>query len=246
MNRRIDVLQEIEESLPFGVTQGADSALRAPVANGLGPRVGNEEALRLVHQVFLPQTDQSPSVVVFAGIDHGNGCSQICSSIAEILAADPLRSVCLVEANFRSPDVSGLFGETDGCGLSDALTRKGPIRAFVRSTRVPRNLWLLPCGLSAPDSSSLFASGALRERMAELRAEFDFVIIDTPPLTRYADAIALSQLADGLILIVEAGVTRRDETARAVATLRASNIGILAAVLNKETSPIPEKLYNRL
>jgi capsular exopolysaccharide synthesis family protein len=245
MNRR-DVLQEIEESMPFGVAQSADSALMAPAANGPGRHLANDEAMRLVHQVFLPQTDQSPGVVAFAGIDHGNGCSQICASVAEILAGDPLRSVCLVEANFRSPDVSGLFGETNHCGLADALTRKGPIRGFVRPTRVPRNLWFLPCGTIAPDSSRLFASGSLRERMAELRAEFDFVIIDTPPLRQYADAIALGQLADGFILVVEAGVTRRDETARVVASLRASKIGILAAVLNKGTFPIPEKLYNRL
>jgi capsular exopolysaccharide synthesis family protein len=246
MNQRIDVLQEIEENLPFGVAQAADAASRAPVANGHGRHLANDEAYRLVHQVFLPQSEQSPTVVAFAGIDHRNGCSQICASVAEILAGDPLRSVCLVEANFRSPDVSGLFGEVDSCGLSEALTRRAPIRTFLSSTHAARNLWLLPCGTLGPDASTLFASGSLRERMAELRAEFDFVIIDTPPLARYADAIALGQLADGLILIVEAGVTRRDETARAVATLRASKIEILAAVLNKGISPIPEKLYKHL
>jgi Mrp family chromosome partitioning ATPase len=244
MNRRTDILQEIEESLPFGDTQSADPDLSPPEANG--HRFAKDEALKLVHQVFLPQTERSPRVVAFAGMDHGNGCSRICTSVAEILAGDSLRSVCLVEANFRSPDLSGLFGEVNHCGLADALTRKGSIRTFVRRTRVPRNLWLLPCGTLGPDSSSLFASGALRERMAEFRAEFDFVIIDAPPLARYADALALGQLADGLILIVEAGVTRRDETARAVATLRASKIEIFAAALNKEMSPIPEKLYRRL
>jgi succinoglycan biosynthesis transport protein ExoP len=246
MNRRTDILQEIEDSLPFGAPQSIDPGLMSPGPNGHGRRFANDEALRLVHQVFLPQTAQSPSVVAFAGIDHGNGCSQICASVAEILAGDPLRSVCLVEANFRSPDISGLFGETNGYGLADALTRNGPIRSFVKPTRVLRNLWMLPCGTLGSDSSSLFASGSLRERVTELRAEFNLVMIDTPPLARYADAIALGQLADGLILVVEAGVTRRQDTARAVTTLRASKINILAAVLNKETSPIPEKLYNRL
>jgi Mrp family chromosome partitioning ATPase len=244
MNRRTDVLQEIEESLPFGVTQRADPDLLSPQADE--HRLADDEALKLVHQVFLPQTVQSPRVVVFAGMDHGNGCSRICTSVAEILARDTLRSVCLVGANFRSPDLSGSFGEVSHSGLADALTRKGPIRTFVRPTRVPRNLWLLPCGTLAADSSSLLAFGSLRERMEELRAEFDFVIMDTPPLMRYADAIALGQLADGLILIVEAGITRRDETAQTVARLRASKIAILAGVLNKEISPIPENLYRRL
>jgi hypothetical protein len=51
-------------------------------------RQADDEALRLVHQVFL-SAEQAPGVVVFAGMNHGNGCSQICSSVAEILAADP-------------------------------------------------------------------------------------------------------------------------------------------------------------
>ena len=66
------------------------------------------EALRLVHQVFL-SAELTPGVVVFAGMDHGNGCSQICASVAEILASDTLRSVCLVEANFRSPVANRLI-----------------------------------------------------------------------------------------------------------------------------------------
>jgi Mrp family chromosome partitioning ATPase len=52
--------------------------------------------------------------------------------------------------------------------------------------------------------------------------------------------------ADGLVLIVEAGATRRDETADAVANLRACKVNILAAVLNKDTSPVPEKISKRL
>ena len=164
----------------------------------------------------------------------------------EILATDTLRSVCLVEANFRSPVVSGLYVATNGRGFTDALIRRGSIRAFCKPVDAAGNLWSLSCGAISPDSPALLASSALRERIAELRAEFDFVIIDAPPLTRYADAIALGRLADGLVLIVEAGATRRDETAEAVANLRACKVNILAAVLNKDTPAVPEKIYKHL
>jgi Mrp family chromosome partitioning ATPase len=82
--------------------------------------------------------------------------------------------------------------------------------------------------------------------LAELRAEFDFVIIDAPPLTRYADAIALGQVSDGLILVLEADSTRKKAAQMAVANLRSSNVQILGAVLNKRTFPIPENIYKRL
>jgi Mrp family chromosome partitioning ATPase len=239
MNHRTEALQEIVESQSVDLERvESESGYRIH-------RQANDEALRLVHQVFL-STEQAPGVVVFAGMNHGDGCSQICASVAEILAADPMRSVCLVEANFRSPLVSGFYAATNGRGFTDALIRKGPIRFFCRPLDATGNFWSLSCGAISPDSPALLASSALRDRIAELRAEFEFVIIDAPPLTRYADAIALGRPADGLVLIVEAGATRRDETAEAVANLRACNVNILAAVLNKGTSPVPEKISKHL
>jgi hypothetical protein len=74
---------------------------------------------------------------------------------------------------------------------SSALTCTGPIRSFMRPASRRANLWLLPCGVLQPDSSGPLASGALRERNAEQREEFEFVIIDTPPINHYADATAL-------------------------------------------------------
>jgi Mrp family chromosome partitioning ATPase len=239
MNPRTEVLQQFVESHPVDLQPvESERAYRLP-------RQADDEALRLVHQVFL-SAEQVPHVVVFAGMNHGNGCSSICTSMAEILGGDELRSVCLVEANFRSPVASRLYVATNGRGFSDALIRKGPIRSFCRPIDVTRNYWSLPSGAITPDSAALLASSALRERIAELRAEFDFVIIDAPPLTHYADAIALSRVADGLVLIVEAGATRRDETAEAVANLRACKIPILAAVLNKGASAAPENIFKRL
>lgn len=239
MNHRTEVLQEIVESQSLELER---------VQSEKGHRIRHQvddEALRLVHQVFL-SAEQAPGVVVFAGMNHGNGCSQICSSVAEILAADELRSVCQVEANFRSPVQTSLFVATNNRGFTDALLRKGPIRSFCKPVNATGNLWSLSCGEVGPESPALLASSALHERIAELRAEFDFVIIDAPPLTRYADAIALGRPADGIVLIVEAGATRRDETAEAVSNLRACKVNILAAVLNKGTSPLPEKISKHL
>jgi Mrp family chromosome partitioning ATPase len=182
---------------------------------------------------------------VFAGVDHGNGCSQICSSVAEILARNARRPVCLVEANFRSPALPELFGTTNHFGLTEALLQNGPIAPFAKLVNQD-NLWLLSSGSLAADSPSLLTSDRLRDRVAELRQEFEFVIIDTPPLTRYSDALALGQLSDGLVLVLEADSTRREAASVAAAALRSANVPILAAVLNKRTFPIPEAIYKRL
>src|SRR5580698_6295690 len=130
MNHRIDVLQETDEGLPLPFEPVVERS-RSPAEGRDQRRIARDEVSRLVHQVFLPRTEQSPTVVAFAGVDNDNGGGQICTLVAEVLAGDPLRSVCLVETDFRSPDLLSPWVE-DGYGLADALVRKGPIRAFAR------------------------------------------------------------------------------------------------------------------
>ena len=65
-------------------------------------------------------------------------------------------------------------------------------------------------------------------------------------LARYPESTALGQIADGLVLVLEAEATRREAASAAAASLRAANVPILAAVLNKRNFPIPQKLYKRL
>jgi Mrp family chromosome partitioning ATPase len=151
----------------------------------------------------------------------------------------------LLEANLRSPALPGLFGTTNHYGLTDALLQEGPIRSFAKPLRGD-NLWLLSSGSLAPDSAKLLNSDRLKTRFAELRKEFDYVLIDAPPLTRYADAVGFGQMTDGFVLILEANVTRREAALRVSENLRASGIHVFGAVLNKRTFPIPESLYHKL
>jgi Mrp family chromosome partitioning ATPase len=79
-----------------------------------------------------------------------------------------------------------------------------------------------------------------------MRAAFEFVLIDAPPASLYADAPLLGQLADGVVLVVEAHSTRREPALAAKASLEAANARVLAAVLNKRTFAIPEIIYRNL
>jgi len=247
MSKHFELMQQIEKEQTFGSESTSATVVRPPVAvaASVPARWASEEALRLVQQIFLLQTKAPPRTVVFAGIDHGNGCSQICASVAETLARNGKGRVCLVEGNFRSPSLPGMFGVENHFGLTEALLRDAPVNSFTRPVN-QENLWLLSSGALAVDSPSLLTSENLRHKLAELNAEFDFVIIDAPPLTRYSDAVVLGQLSDGLVLIIEANSTRKEAAAAVTESLRAANVPILAAVLNKRTFPIPEKIYNKL
>lgn len=204
-----------------------------------------EEALRLVQRIFLPQNQEPPRVVVFASIDPGAGCSQMCASVAETLAACVERSVCLVDGNLRTPRLPELFRVTNHYGLTNSLLEEGPVSAFTTRLTI-ENLRLLSAGKDAPDTTSLLSSRRFEERMKELRTAYPFVLVDAPPLNRYSDALLFSRYADGLVLVLEAGVTRRETAASVVANLHSMGIPILGAVLNKREYPIPQGIYRRL
>jgi Mrp family chromosome partitioning ATPase len=247
MSKNFELLEQLERTQmvqpPRGISALPSLDARIPAEASYG--WARAEALRLVQRVFLVHARKPPQVVIFAGIDHGNGCSGIAAAVAESLATDNPGSVCLVDANFRSPGLASVFGISNHEGLTQALLDGVP----VSSLAIPvgnGNLRLVPSGPITADSPTSLNSEGLAMRMMELRVEFQSIIIDAPPLTRYADAIALGTLADGLILVLEANSTRKEAAQAAIASLQSSNIQVLAAVLNKRTFPIPDRVYRWL
>jgi capsular exopolysaccharide synthesis family protein len=208
-------------------------------------RVTQEETLRLVQSVFLSAGPNPPRVVMFSGIDAGNGCSHVCAQTAAVLSNNVSGKVCLVDANLRTPSLPEFFGVTNHYGLVDSLRGPGAIHEFAKQLR-PDNLWLLSSGSLAADSSALLNSALMKARIADLRTEFDYVLIDSPPLNAYSDGVILGQLADGLVLVLEANATRREAALRVAESLRERQVRVLGAVLNKRTFPIPDGLYQRL
>jgi Mrp family chromosome partitioning ATPase len=208
-------------------------------------QMSREQTLKLIQRVFLLQSELAPRLVVFAGIEQGNGCSQVCSDAAKILAMNVSGSVCLVDANLRAPSLADTFHIPNHNGLTDALCGDQPVRHFT-SPLGPENLSLLSSGSFFEDSSKLLNSDRLKKRFAELRTEFDYILVDAPPLTAYADAIPLAQISDGLVLILEANATRREAALDVMQSLHSARIRILGAVLNKRTFPIPDALYRRV
>jgi capsular exopolysaccharide synthesis family protein len=207
--------------------------------------VAQQECLKLVQRLFLGQPPNVFHSVVFAGIDRGNGCSRICVEAAQTLAANASGSVCLVDANFRSPSLSSLFGVPEERGLANSVLVEGSLRNFVKQLK-PSNLWLLSAGNLVSESPSLLNSERLKLRLQELRQQFDFVLIDVPALNLYADAIALGTIADGVVVVLEADSTRRESALKGLETLREAHVEILGAVLNRRTFPIPDFVYRRL
>jgi Mrp family chromosome partitioning ATPase len=245
MSRNFELLRRAgKEDLLFG-RSGGDTP---PNSNGhrqldLGGQA-QKEAVKLVQRVFVFPNSDAPRAVVFSSI-QGNGSTEICCRAGEVLAAQGSGSVCLVDANLRTPSLHQLLGVAKCPGLIDATVKPGPIKDF--TVRIAGgNLWLLPSGSSAAEAQGLFASDRLRSRVGELREEFDYILIDAPAVGSNADAVILGQMVDGVVLVVEANSTRRETARMAKETFENAKVRLLGAILNNRTFPIPDALYRKL
>jgi Mrp family chromosome partitioning ATPase len=89
-------------------------------------------------------------------------------------------------------------------------------------------------------------SSRLAARIGELRGEFGYVLMDSPPVNVYSDAISLGQSADGVVLVLSANSTRKEAGRKAKESFEMAGARLLGAVLNNRTYPIPQGLYDRL
>jgi protein-tyrosine kinase len=204
-----------------------------------------DEMFKLVQRVFLMPGDGKGRLVVVSGMEAGNGCSWICARMAEVLASQVSGSVCVVDANLRSPGLHREFGVSNHYGLTDALQVAQPIRKFVTSLSRP-NLWLLSCGAEVEAMQSMLGSDKMRALLPELQREFDYVLIDAPPMEAGDDSIVLGRAAEGVVLVLKAHSSRRETARKAVRDLEHANVRVLGAVLNRRTFPVPESIYRKL
>jgi capsular exopolysaccharide synthesis family protein len=207
--------------------------------------VARDQVTKLVQSLFLTTGPQRPRQVVFVGTESANGTSWMCARTAEVLAAQGLGSVCVVDCNMVTPTLHREFHVPNQYGIGDALLGNEPIRRYVQQL-ARTNLWLLSSGSVSDNSQAMLTEEAMRRRMLELRGEFDYVLLDVAPLTSGNHAALLGNWCDGVALVLRANASKRNSARKALRDFQAANTTILGVVLNQRTFPVPESIYSRL
>ncbi len=145
------------------------------------------------------------------------------------------RRVLLIDGDLRRPRLGKLFGLQFATGLSDALLAEGngtiTLDSVVRPSTVP-GLYVLPGGSEPANISKLLHSAHLDNLVELARSEYDFVLIDSPPMMGMADARLLSRNADGVILISRAGETSPEQLGEARERLADDGTPVIGTILN--------------
>jgi polysaccharide biosynthesis transport protein len=144
--------------------------------------------------------------------------------------------VLLIDGDLRRPRLHKIFelpntwGLTDHIG-SDMPLDRYPLEALARPTRIP-DLYVLPSGPGTGNIAKLLYSPRTRLLIARLQEEFDFILIDTPPMLQYPDARVLAMIAGSAVVVLRAGHTNRETGKRAVDRLADDGVNIIGAILN--------------
>ncbi|MFW6154556.1 MAG: polysaccharide biosynthesis tyrosine autokinase [Planctomycetota bacterium] len=175
-----------------------------------------------------PVENRRVTLITSASPDDGR--TTVSSNLALTGARSGAR-ILLVDANFRRPTASRLYGLDGQMGLSDVLSGQAAWNDCVRETDVP-DLTVLAAGPMPPNPTELIGGDLAKSAFSEMASHFDQVIVDGPPLLLINDARILAALADGVIVVVRAGVNTHGIVGRVRGVLNGMNAHIIGGVLN--------------
>lgn len=195
------------------------------------PKSHIAECTRAVRTNLLFMSPDKPfkrMVVTSSGPQEGKSTTAINLGIA---MAQSGQKVLIVDTDMRRPRLHKAFGVANELGVSSLVVGEGKLDDAIKTTEVP-GLYLLPCGPIPPNPAELLHTQAFADLLASLGNRFDRVVLDSPPVGAVADAVVLATQADGVVLVLKAGVTHRDVAQRTVRALHDVKAKLFGAVLN--------------
>lgn len=240
MSTHVEVLR-IPVSTPIDDTIASSRPLVESIveSRSLDPFT-SEQISGLVHQLFFPSSGKLRKQIVFSAVDENVDVGGICTLVAESLAERVGDAVAVVDAHACSRDIA-----------TNTAVKRPPERIGFRAMRamsrqMSGNLWAVPGPVFWGNDSHAGSPAWVRERLGELRSEFDYSVIHAPAAGVYSGTCLLGQVSDGLVLVIEADYTRRSTAQKAKERLHMANVKTLGVVLSGRTFPIPESIYRKL
>lgn len=222
--------------LPTSSESGNDIISAASVAdsNGKGaqklPRtVENYHGLRT--SVLLSTSEGPPKTILVTSSEPCDGKTTTAVNLALSLCELDAK-VLLIDADMRRPTAHKMFSLDPSMGLSSYLSRDVPINKLIHRLS-KNNLSILASGPVPPNPATLISSSKMKLLMDVLENQFDYIVIDSPPVIGLTDASILSTYVDGVVLVVYASQSKRDIVRRAKFNLQSVGAKILGVVLNK-------------
>ncbi len=220
---------------------------RVEMLSYIQPKSQISEAFRALRtSLLLSQADHPPQVILVTSALPREGKTTAAVNLSVTLAQLGDRTL-LVDSDLRKPGVRralNLTGGKEGGGLSSYLAGVATLDEAIAPHPTINNLSALTTGPVPPSPADLLSSHRMREAIAELRRRFKFIVIDSPPVMAATDAVILSALTDGVLLVVRSGATPKEAFTRTRNLLAAVKCRLLGVVLNAVDASAPDYYYS--
>ena len=180
--------------------------------------------------ILFTAADSDKKVIAVSSSNPGEGKSTSAANLA-IALAQTGSSVLLIDADMRKPVQHRTFQIKNDEGLSTLIIKKSSMAKSVKSN-VINNLDLLPSGPIPPNPSELLASNSFKQLLEQFSGNYDYVIIDTPPINVVSDAMVMKGSISGIMLVIRYAMTTYEELANCMKQIELAKVNMLGFVMN--------------
>jgi len=210
----------------------------------ISPKSLVAEGYRTLHNsIVFSSVDKPPRVLVFTSALPQEGKSTTCLNYATVLAQKGAK-VLLVDADLRRPSLARRLAVTSSEGLGSLLLHQATTDLVFRPIEELPTLFFMPAGPVPTAPADALSSNRMKEILKLWSANYDHVIIDTPPILSVSDSLALAREADGVIMVIRAGRTPKRALLRSRDLLVRMQARIFGVVLNAVNVGVNGSYYN--
>ena len=178
----------------------------------------------------IPENVKCPIIGVTSSI-RGEGKSTTAVNLSYVLAENG-KKVLLIDGDLRIPSIAKKMGIESTPGLTNLLMRFESRQLVSFQSSILENWYIIPAGNIPPNPSELLGSAKMEKLLENLSEEFDYIIIELPPVNIVSDALAISRYITGMILVVREEYTEKKEFEACSRQLELSNVKVLGCVMN--------------
>lgn len=246
--QRIEKINKIKEYDQIIVKKMGSSKVDPRIVAYFDPKALITEQYKILRTNFLSLNKSNPpKTVVITSSLHSEGKTITALNLAIALAqAISKPKILLIDADMRRGRVSKYIGVEDHpLGLSELLSAKASLDQVLFNIDI-ENLTFLSSGSIPSNPAELLASDGMKQLLSELSQQFDFILIDTPPIIAVTDSGILGAIVDGVLMVVQAGRTQRGIVRRATELLTQAHAKLIGHVLTSIEYHLPEYIYRYL
>lgn len=182
------------------------------------------------------------TVIMMTSAYPEDGKTTVTANLALMFALS-YSKVLLIDADIRKGRIAKYFNKRTSPGLSDYLSGQKTLEEVVYHSKKHEHLSYMTCGTHSPKPYELLESDEMKNLLEQLRKEYDYIIIDTPPVLLISDALALTPFTDGVALVCRHQVSYVSDISRALNTLSFAHANILGVIVNDYKAPKVGKFY---